>query len=376
MRKVYFLLAMVFVVSRVQGQSLFNDDFTYSGNLTANGWTAHSGAGTNAIATTTGLTYAGLTGSGVGNAALVNNLSGEDDNISFSTQSTDGQSIYFSFLGNITDASATKSGDYFFHIAPSPVSTSFSARVFARITVSGVNFGISNTSTITYGTTNFLKNTTYLFIIKYTISVAGNDPVSLWVIPSGVPLTEVAAGTPESTNSATAGQNTIGAVALRQGSATTSVQTVVDAIKVGLTWSDVTPASGTPSLLVAPTSLAFGSLAVGTQSASQSFNLSGSNLTGAPGNITVNSPSTDFQVSNDNSAWGATTTIAYASSTLSATPVYVRFTPQTGGFKSGNVTFSGGGVAIPPTVSLTGTGIKTFLANQPETLPMLLTGVM
>lgn len=35
--------------------------------------------------------------------------------------------------------------------------TLFSARVFAKITSDVVNFGISNTSTATYGTTSFAK---------------------------------------------------------------------------------------------------------------------------------------------------------------------------------------------------------------------------
>jgi len=365
MKKLYLLITLAIVTITSQAQVLFNDDFTYSGNLTANGWTAHSGGGTNPVATTAGLTYAGLVGSGTGNAALVNNLGGEDINITFANQNTDGQSIYISLLVNITDPAATKTGDYFFHIGtPGGASfTSFAARVFARITASGVNFGISNTTAITYGTTNFSKNTTYLLIIKYTISVAGSDPVSLWVFPSGIPATEVAAGTAESVSTTTNGQNAINTVALRQGSSTTSPQVVTDAIKIGLTWGDVTPASGVPSLSAVPSSVSFGAQAVGTQSTSQSFNLSGSNLTGAPGVITVNAPSTDFEVSNDDATWGPSTTIAYATATLSATPVYVRFTPQSGGVKSGNITFAGGGVTTPPTVLLSGTGTATYYSK-------------
>lgn len=113
-----------------------------------------------------------------------------------------------------------------------------------------------------------------------------------------------------------------------------------------------------PTLVVSPTSLAFSTTqAPLSQSASQSFNLSGSQLTGAPGVITVNAPNTDFQVSNDDTTWGPSTTISYSSSVLSSTPVYVRFTPQSTGAKSGNITFSGGGVSTPPTVAVTGTSV-------------------
>ncbi|MEO6668106.1 MAG: choice-of-anchor D domain-containing protein [Ferruginibacter sp.] len=115
---------------------------------------------------------------------------------------------------------------------------------------------------------------------------------------------------------------------------------------------------GPPSpSLTAGTVVDFGNVVVSTNSPSQNFNLSGSNLTGAPGTITITSPSADFQVSNDNSVWGVSTTIPYTSATLAATPVYVRFTPQTVGPKSGNVNIIGGGVTTAVTVAVSGNGV-------------------
>ena len=155
----------------VNAQAVYTQDFNFSGTLTSNSWTAHSGGGTNAISTTTGLSYGTHAGSGVGNAALIGNAGGEDINQSFTSQSTNGSSVYTSFLCNITDAATAKTGDYFFHLgSPGGATwTAFSARVFAKIVSGNVNFGISNTSTATYGTTNFSRNTTYLIVIKYTI---------------------------------------------------------------------------------------------------------------------------------------------------------------------------------------------------------------
>ncbi len=115
-----------------------------------------------------------------------------------------------------------------------------------------------------------------------------------------------------------------------------------------------TTQSLSPSL-TAGTVADFGSVAVGSQSASQSFNLSGANLTGAPGSITVTAPSTDFEVSSDNATWGPTATVAFTSATLASTPVYVRFTPQTSGLKTGNVSISGGSANTAVAVSGTGT---------------------
>ncbi|RYE15250.1 MAG: hypothetical protein EOP51_27070, partial [Sphingobacteriales bacterium] len=362
----FFLFSLLLSTAGLKAQLLATENFTFTGALSANGWAIHSGAGTNAISTTTGLTYTGLQGSGVGNAALVTNLGGQDENISFTPQNTDGQTVYASMLVNVTDPATSKAGDYFFNLGDGggTTFTALCARVYVKITSSVVNFGIINTSpnplpANTYGTTAFAKNTTYLLVIKYSINAAGNDPVSLWVIPSGVPATEAAAGPAEVTNTSLAGQDNIRGLALRQGSSSNSVQTVVDAIKVGSTWADVTPGNATqPAVLSTTGTIAdFGNVTVGSSSASQSYNLSGTNLAGAPGNITVTAPSTDFQVSNNNTSWGASTTVAYTSATLPATPVWVRFTPQTAGLKSGNISNSGAGAATAVTVAVSGTGV-------------------
>ena len=228
--------------------SLLTEDFSFTGALTANGWSAHSGIGTNPLSTTAGLTYAGYQGSGTGNAVLVGNAGGEDANKPLSAeQNTNGGVVYFSSLVNVTDAASDKAGDYFIHIGDRVAAdafTLFASRVFVKITANVVNFGLSNTSTATYGTTNFAKNTTYLVIVKYTINTAGEDTTQLWVLPSGVPATEAAAGTPEVTNSATTGQDIIDAVALRQGSNANSSQVVVDGIRVGTAWTDIVGGGG------------------------------------------------------------------------------------------------------------------------------------
>ncbi|MEO8771923.1 MAG: lamin tail domain-containing protein [Ferruginibacter sp.] len=109
--------------------------------------------------------------------------------------------------------------------------------------------------------------------------------------------------------------------------------------------------------ITAGTIVDFGNVVVSTNSTSQTFNISGSNLTGAPGTITIAAPSTDFQVSNDNTIWGASTTIAYTTATLASTPVYVRFTPQSVGPKTGSVNINGGGITTAVTVAVSGNGV-------------------
>ncbi|MEO6489490.1 MAG: T9SS type A sorting domain-containing protein [Ferruginibacter sp.] len=112
-----------------------------------------------------------------------------------------------------------------------------------------------------------------------------------------------------------------------------------------------------PSLTVTGVINDFGSVFIGSTSASQSYNLSGADLTGTPGVITITAPSTDFQVSNDNTIWGASTTIPYTTSTLAATPVWVRFSPQSAGPKAGDVSNMGGGVTTSVNVAVTGNGL-------------------
>jgi hypothetical protein len=217
--------------------TLLTEEFAFSGSLTANGWSAHSGT-TNFLTTTSGLTYSGYSNN-TGNAVAVTNLGGEDVNKGFDEISGNGDVIYASLLINVNDAAAAKTGDNLFHLGNRTSATSFTAfssRLFVRLVSGSVNFGTSNSSTATYGTTNFLKNTVYYVVLKYTNNTAGNDELKLWVFSNSAPTTEAAAGAPLVTNSATAGQDVTNAVGIRQGSATTSVGCIIDGIRIGTTW--------------------------------------------------------------------------------------------------------------------------------------------
>jgi hypothetical protein len=112
----------------------------------------------------------------------------------------------------------------------------------------------------------------------------------------------------------------------------------------------------TPTITTTGTVNDFGSVTVGTASASQQFSVSGTNLTGAPAVITITSISPHFEVSNNNSSWGNSATINYTSATLAATSVYVRFAPQATGVQSGLLAISGGGVNPAVTVAVSGIG--------------------
>ena len=255
-------------------QALLSDDFNFTGNLSANGWSAHSGAGSFPLAITTGLSYTGHAGSSVGNAVAMVNASGEDVNRTFTSQSTNGQSVYYSCLINVTDPNNRTGTEYFMHFNNS----GFAARLFVRTTATGVNFGVSNSNTVSWGTTNYSRNTVYLVVVKYTIVTGvGNDPLSLWVFSTGLPSSEAAAGTAEVVNSGTASTvDPISAIAIRQASTTVQPSLVIDAIRVGTTWASVVPVSNP-----APTA---------TTTAASSISTTGATLNGS---VNANGASTD-----------------------------------------------------------------------------------
>ena len=121
------------------------------------------------------------------------------------------------------------------------------------------------------------------------------------------------------------------------------------------------PVSGTAIVAASLTATAlnpFPNIVPGNNSVSQYFELEGANLTGAPGVVTITAPNTNFQVSTNNINWFSSVTIPYTTSSLSTTSIYVRFTPQSTGVKSGNISISGGSTST--TVAVSGIGVVEF----------------
>jgi hypothetical protein len=212
---------------------LIEENFSFTGNLTDNGWTAHSSGGTNPIqASAPGLTYPRYLSSGIGNAASVW-TSGEDDSRSW-TALTDG-SVYIAFLANVTVA---QTGDYFLHTGSTSFGRGHFGRVHAKSSGGGVQFGVNYQSeAASYDANVYALGGTHLLVLKYTI-VAGtaNDTVALFVDPSiGAPEP---AATVVAPFAASWEPLDLGAVALRQGTANLSAAVKVDGIRVATTWAE------------------------------------------------------------------------------------------------------------------------------------------
>jgi len=149
---------------------------------------------------------------------------------------------------------------------------------------------------------------------------------------------------------------------------TTSDFTVSSGNKTGTAYAGGAQTIAAAATLTVSTASLTGFYYVGSgPSRYQYFNVSGSNLLNGSGNITVIAP-TDYIVCNTGGGtYGATTTIAYSSATLAATPVYVRLKSGLAAgttYNSETISFSGGGYAGSTTVSCTGGVGKVFYLKQ------------
>ena len=260
MKKLYTFLVL-FSFGFTFGQTNYLvEHFNYAAAapLTSNGWTAHSGTTNPILVSTAGLTFSGYTGSGVGNAALVNNT-GEDLNKPFGADISSG-SVYASFLVSVTASTPLV---YFFHLGyyantAAPVYNALNAGFRARTYIAPgtdpatqFKLGLAFNATATQGeTSNLTIGQTYLVVVKYKF-IAGdfNDEVSLFVYSTtdSIPSTEPATPTlGPFTNTVsgtvpgpTADAPVLQAVVLRQATATQRI--TVDGIVVRTVWNLVNP---------------------------------------------------------------------------------------------------------------------------------------
>jgi hypothetical protein len=246
MKKI-LILFILFGIS-LNAQLLLQEDFNYgtAGNdditLVAPDWVRHSGTSGPAYSVTT-LTYPGYAGSGIGGSMkFTYGSSGNNDgdvHRTFDSLATTGD-LYVSFLLKIDSA---RTSDYFFHLGPRTIGTTFRLRFFAQASGSGWQAGLTKSSgeTAVFAPTVLSFGTTYLVVAKYSFNTAAvsDDVVQLYMYSSGVPASEP--GDPLITLGPTGAGTTgdpdnIGAIAIRQGTNTASGR--IDGIRVARTWAD------------------------------------------------------------------------------------------------------------------------------------------
>jgi len=285
MNKNYFLLIALFI-STLSFAQVLEENFDYgmtNGDLTAvssGAWAQHSGsAGPVQYVATPSLTMAGYPSSGIGGHIAFSGTS-QDVNRSFSSISSG--TVYGSALVNVVSAGG---GNYFMHFNTS----GFRARIAAQDDGNGgVFFGIGANSGITYGTTSYSLNTTYLLVFSFDID---SGDANLHVL-SAVTPTEPAM--PEATSNGGAGQ-AISRIAFRQSSGIPSV--LVDGVRVATSWMEIMNNATTPSLtIVTPadgTTFDPGMNSVDLTFTTQNVNLA---MPGTFVNVTVNMGTTDVDV--------------------------------------------------------------------------------
>ena len=247
MKKLFLLFTLVFMfaVGNILAQPVVTEEFEYTvGNLlTAEGYTAHSGAGTNAVTVVPGnLTYPIYPAAGLGDMIQLVNT-GEDVSKNLPADIATG-TAYASMLVRID--SARTLGDYFFHLGPNPISTTFRARLFVKLAVNGnLAFGLSKGSTNAsnppvYGDSIYTTGTTYLIVVAYQIdpTTTSDDIVKLWVNPSlgGAEPPAILTLT-----DATQTDISVGSYAFRQGSAASGPYLKLDGLIIGTSWDYVVP---------------------------------------------------------------------------------------------------------------------------------------
>ena len=284
-----YLLLVALLISTVSFGQVLVEDFDYGmtgGDLTtasSGAWVQHSGSSGPVayVAAPTSLTMTGYPSSGIGGHATYSGTS-QDVNRAFTGVSTG--TVYGSALVNL---SAVGSGNYFMHFN----SGGFRARVGAKDDGNGdILFGIgASSSTLTYGTTPYSLNTTYLLVFSYEIATG----VSNLHVLTAVAATEPAM--PEATNTGNTG-TTINAIAFRQSSNIPSV--AIDGVRVATTWNEIMNNSTVASVsIVTPadaTTYAPGTSSVDVTFTTQNIDLM---IAGNQVNITVGANPTDADVS-------------------------------------------------------------------------------
>ena len=313
-------------------------NYTVGQSLTTQtGWALMNTSTTDMLIASGNLSYNGLPTS-TGNKVAFGGA-GEDVTKTF-TQQTSG-TVYCSFLLNVSSLGSLNSTGGYLAGFTEGLTTTFGATVWTRLSGTGYNIGINpkTTAANTVWDSNVTPvGSTILVVISYQI-VSGtlNDVVKLWVNPT-LGSTEPTA-TLSATNGLASDLANLNRFFLRQDSASATPNVEMDEFRIGTTWASVTPAA-TPVITGSATTSAF-TTTYGTPSAAQSFTISGANLTAS---LVATAP-TNFEVSSDNSTFGATATYTQSSGSAGGT-VYIRLkasAPVSGNYNSQNIVLSSTG---------------------------------
>lgn len=226
-----------------QFKVLENFNYLAGDTIGSYGWVSFSGGPNNPITVVTpGLTFSGYPQSGIGNSARMSNY-GQDYYKQFTGDSITSGSIYVAFMVKVD---SVKTGDYFIALLPPNNTTNYTSRFYIKDT-SGVGFlfgiskGAASGGPIVYGTTIYQLNTTYMVVFKYKFNTGSttDDEMSFYVFSSSLPNTEPPTPTVGPVTGTVTDATSLGRVALRQGSSSSSPTVVIDGIAVTTSWAAI-----------------------------------------------------------------------------------------------------------------------------------------
>lgn len=240
-------------------QLLLEENFSYAtGQLTSAGgganvsggnWVTIGGTGNYIQVSSGSLSYSGYLSSGTGNKIDIigTTASAEDAYRAFSQPLVIGNTVYVSFLVNLTNtdglaANTSTTGDYFAALLPINSLTNYVNRVSIRLgsAANTFNLGVRATSSNTdasWSTTNLATGSTHLVVMRYQMNSGSSDDVaSIFINPdlSG------AEPSPDATqlSALTTEPDSLGRIAVRQGSSGTP-NAGIDGIRAGSSWNDI-----------------------------------------------------------------------------------------------------------------------------------------
>ncbi len=250
----------------------------------------------------------------------------------------------------------------------------------------GIRFAFTNSGTVTLGTraggswTSAGITISALFqATAYTVEIIGNNqasgtinytyngnPMSVAINTFDLYINGILIGNDLAKAQLANNTDIVSNTFIGESSAGNTANVFVDDVVV---YNTVPAAIGSgPNISVNPNTLTGFTYPEGSgPSLSQSYQISGGGLIPASGNLTVTG-SSSFEVSADNSTFGPSALIPYASGSLSNTPVYVRLKAgYTEGYSASEVINNTGGGA--PAVTVTCSGDVTTLPAPVATSP-------
>ncbi|NUN70172.1 MAG: T9SS type A sorting domain-containing protein [Bacteroidetes bacterium] len=174
-----------------QGSTLMTEDFYFNAGDTLrgkNGWIVYY-EGTPVPVDSTGLSFTGYHGSGMGRSIRLVGGSGGQTLVKTFPYTTD-STFFLSCMVNVAGSSAA---DGFFISMTNDPGGSYRVPVYAKITAGKLQFGIRATLSgpIVYDTTGYVPGVTYVLLVRYRIVPgASNDEASLFVFGGAIPASE------------------------------------------------------------------------------------------------------------------------------------------------------------------------------------------